>query len=146
MCRWKFLITNLGTPFGGPNQWVQRWLASYDPSKPRVLTSLLPLPGINNTMQTCLCQLNLFSNFPQGERVPLSVSLSAIYLSVPLCSSFLHTVTPFVSYLSFHHIGTISATVASMICWVSRRSRQEPSGWHRCSNNAEKQGQQWSYR
>lgn len=71
--RWKFLITNPRKPFACPNRWVQRWLASREPPKPRVQTPLLPLLSINIAMQTCLCQLNLFSNFPQGERVALTL-------------------------------------------------------------------------
>lgn len=72
--RWKFLIINPGRLFGHPNWWLQRWLASCDLSKHRVLMSLLPLPSINITMQTCLCQLNLFSNFSAGWK---SASYSA---------------------------------------------------------------------
>lgn len=139
--RWKFLISNPGKPFGGPNRWVQRWLASCDPPKPRVLTSLLPLPGINITMQTCLCQLNLFSNFPQGERVPLtpcpclpSISLQlSVFLSSSLFSPYFRMSAPLVFYLSVLpyrlkvQLARRVVYLLHMLDWLSRGSRQEQS-------------------
>lgn len=49
----------------------------------------LPLSSINNAMQTCLCQLNLFSNFPQGERVPLTLSSCLPSITLQLYVLFL---------------------------------------------------------
>lgn len=54
-------------------------------------------------MQTCLCQLNLFSNFPQGESAPLTPrsprlprrSLQLHFLPCPLvCSALLAGLFP----------------------------------------------------
>lgn len=79
----EFCITKHRKPLAHANSWLQRWWASGDLSPPGVPASLLPLPSISSTMQTCLSQLNLFSNFPQGES---RLSLSAIYLSTSACS------------------------------------------------------------
>lgn len=110
--RWKSLITNPGKPFGDANRWLQRWLALCDPSKPRVLTPLLsPLPGIDIAMQTCLCQLNLFSNFPQGESVPLTPCPCLPSRSLQLCFCFLYLrpvllsfISPFPTWVGLRHM------------------------------------------
>lgn len=59
-------------------------------------------------MQTCLCQLNLFSNFPQGERLPPSLSHClpsiTLQLSILWCFSLFslgsHVSHPLLFYLS----------------------------------------------
>lgn len=100
--RWKFLITNPRKPFACPNRWVQRWLALREPTKPRVQTPLLPLLSINITMQTRLCQLNLFSNFPQGERVALTLR--------PVCH-----LSPHNSTCSVHPLFSLCASTAPLV-------------------------------